>query len=286
MKNYREMGEVDLKLQLLSGSDIRVDDAVVISPYTIDEIREYGYSEYMGNLQWLSLTVEDFVSSVLDLEKRVMLEVEKSKLKAFDFYVKLGGQEMLDGLISALGMVFKTDDVKLISDGLVAIDFEKLGIVFEGEDGKYYLNEDKLDEVPATELKFVHRDNFDEIVEIVKTQNYLTKPIEKINGSNPADEETKKLMEYMENMRNKVNEKKRLQKEMDGESDNIDISDIISSVTAKSNSIDKFNVWSLTLYQLYDEYARLELIDNYDFSIRAMMAGAEKIDLKHWSSRI
>lgn len=193
---------------------------------------------------------------------------------------------MLDGLISALGMVFKTDDVKLISDGLVAIDFEKLGIVFEGEDGKYYLNEDKLDEVPATELKFVHRDNFDEIVEIVKTQNYLTKPIEKINGSNPADEETKKLMEHMENMRNKVNEKKRLQKEMDGESDNIDISDIISSVTAKSNSIDKFNVWSLTLYQLYDEYARLELIDNYDFSIRAMMAGAEKIDLKHWSSRI
>ncbi|UQB84209.1 hypothetical protein [Bacillus amyloliquefaciens] len=286
MKNYREMGEVDLKLQLLSGSDIRVDDAVVISPYTIDEIREYGYSEYMGNLQWLSLTVEDFVSSVLDLEKRVMLEVEKSKLKAFDFYVKLGGQEMLDGLISALGMVFKTDDVKLISDGLVAIDFEKLGIVFEGEDDKYYLNEDKLDEVPATELKFVHRDNFDEIVEIVKTQNYLTKPIEKINGSNPADEETKKLMEHMENMRNKVNEKKRLQKEMDGESDNIDISDIISSVTAKSNSIDKFNVWSLTLYQLYDEYARLELIDNYDFSIRAMMAGAEKIDLKHWSSRI
>ncbi|UNY48873.1 hypothetical protein P9294_gp158 [Bacillus phage FADO] len=286
MKNYREMGEVDLKLQLLSGSDIRVDDAVTISPYTIDEIREYGYSEYMGNLQWLSLTVEDFVSSVLDLEKRVMLEVEKSKLKAFDFYVKLGGQEMLDGLISALGMVFKTDDVKLISDGLVAIDFEKLGIVFEGEDGKYYLNEDKLDKVPATELKFVHRDNFDEIVEIVKTQNYLTKPIEKINGSNPADEETKKLMEHMENMRNKVNEKKRLQKEMDGESDNIDISDIISSVTAKSNSVDKFNVWSLTLYQLYDEYARLELIDNYDFSIRAMMAGAEKIDLKHWSSRI
>jgi len=79
----------------------------------------------------------------------------------------------------------------------------------------------------------------------------------------------------MELMRKKIEGKKKKQQSDDGDGE-IDISDIISAVSSKSHSINKLNVWQLTLYQLYDEYARLELIDNYDFSIRAMMAGAEK----------
>ncbi|NUJ17378.1 hypothetical protein FKN04_12385 [Bacillus glycinifermentans] len=280
------MSEEDLKLELLSGSKgcLNVGN-LSIHPYTLQEIKEYGYSNYMLNLQWLSLTVDDFIKSVLDIDKRVYLEAQKSKLKTFDFYIKLGGQQMLDGLLIALAMIFKTDDIRVLDDYGVAIDLVKMGVLVEDEDGDFNLDNDRLEELSDGELKVVNRDNFDDIVEAVKLQNYLKKPKEnKDEDINPADEETKKLMERMKELNEKVKEKKRQQTQ--GEDEEINISDIVSAVTAKSNSINKLNVWDHTLYQLYDEYARLELIDNYDFSIRAMMAGAEKIDLKHWSSKI
>jgi hypothetical protein len=281
------MEEVDLKLLLLSGSRMKVDN-FIITPYTIEEIKDYGYSNYMMNLQWVSISIDDFIKSVLDIEKRMLLEQEKSKLKTFDFYVKLGGQEMLEGLLVALSMIFKTSDVRVLQDGVIAVDFVKNKILIENEDGLLVVDEHALESANEEELILIHRDNFDNLVEVVKLQNYLTKPAKKNDReSNPADDETRQLMEHMEKMRKKVEEKKRRQKHQDKDDDSdVDISDIISAVTAKSNSINKFNVWRLTLYQLYDEYARLELIDNYDFSIKAMMAGAEKIDLKHWSSKI
>lgn len=282
--NYKNISELDLKLSLLSGSKIDVDN-LEIRPYILREIQNYGYSNYMQNLQWITVSIDDFINSVSDEEKRKMLEEERAKIKAFDFYVKLGGSDILESLLVTLGMVFRTEDVRLLSEGVVAINFVEQGI-FYFEEGEIRIDNDKLESLNEDEIMIVHRENFDDIVRVVKLQNYLEKPNSAIkNEENPADEETKKLMEHMKKMREKVDAKKKAQKRQD-DGDDIDISDIISAVSSRSNSINKLNVWDLTLYQLYDEYARLELIDNYDFSIRAMMAGAEKIDLKHWSSKI
>lgn len=284
---FNSMCELDLKLSLLSGGNIQVEN-ITIEPYKIGEIvNKYGQSRYMKNLQWVSLSVEDFIDSISDKEKKTFLEEQKNTLKSFDFYAKLGGEEMLESLIEALSMIFRTDDVRMLSEGVIAIDFVKLGILTIEDNGDFSVNEKMLDSLREDEIKVIHRDNFDDIINVIKLQNYLEKPSSKVGKAaedNPADEATRKLMEHMQKMREKVDAKKKVQQGNDGES--IDISDIISAVSSKSNSINKLNIWELTLYQLYDEYARLELIDNYDFSVRAMMAGAEKIDLKHWSSKL
>lgn len=286
MLDYRKVQEIDLKLGLLSGGSIKVEN-LIVKPYTLEEIKEYGYSEYMRNLQWISVSIDDFIESISDKEKRDILEEQRANLKTFDFYLRLGGQEILDSSLVALKMIFRTEDVRLL-DGVIAIDFVKIGILREDENGELSVNNEILESLSEDEIKIVHRDNFDDLIEVVKIQNYLQKPVVKKDKEiNPADEETKKLMEDMERHRKKVEEKKRRQQYAEkGEGDDIDISDIISAVSSKSNSINKLNIWLLTLYQLYDEYSRLELIENYDFSIRAMMAGAEKIDLKHWSSKL
>lgn len=280
---FHEMKEIDLKLTLLSGSRIKLENLEII-PYTLNEIREFGYSKYMQNLQWVSLTIDDFIGSILDLEKRIFLEQQKKDLKAFDFYVKLGGLEMQERLLSVLKMILKTDDVRMLNDRVIAIDFVKLGIIVKNEDGNFEVDEEKLKSLNNSEIKVVHRDNFDDIIKIVKFQNYLEQPQGAEEEESVADEEARKLLEHMKKMQEKVEEKKKQQKE-DEEAD-IDIADIISAVSSKSNSINKLNIWDFTLYQIYDEYARLELIDNYDFSIKAMMAGAKKVDLKHWSSKL
>lgn len=283
LMQFHDMKEVDLKLALLSGGGIELGNLKII-PYTLEEIKEFGYSQYMQNLQWVSLSIDDFINSILDINKKKFLEEKRDDLKAFDFYIKLGGKEMQDKLLSVLAMIFRTDDVRVLDNNIVALDFVKQGVLVEDEDGNFRVNEETLGSLGDDELKLIHRENFDDIIKIVKLQNYLEQPEEAVKEETPADEEARKLLEHMKKMRKKVEEKKRQQKE--DEEGEIDISDIVSAVSSKSNSINKLNIWNFTLYQIYDEYARLELIDNYDFSVKAMMAGAKDVDLNHWSSKL
>ena len=283
MLDYKEFTDVDLKMHLQSGSKIKLGN-LVIKPYTLKEIKDFGYTNYMQNLQFVSITIDDFVASVVDDDKRAILEEQRANLKTFDFYVTLGGLELLDNLCQALAMIFRTDDIRLLDNGIIAINFVKNGALYFNEDGDVAVNEEKFEALSEEEITLVHRDNFDDIVKIVKFQNYLSKEYEASKEEQYADEETRKLMEDMERHRKRVEAKKKAQQEEDG--GNIDIADIISAISSKSNSINKLSIWRYTLFQLYDEYSRLELIDNYNFSIKAMMAGAEKVDLKHWSSKL
>jgi hypothetical protein len=80
----------------------------------------------------------------------------------------------------------------------------------------------------------------------------------------------------------------RIAKAKFSKSDNNDLSDIISSVCSKHPSINLFNVEELTLYQLTDQYKRLNAIDQYFINIKSLLAGADKkdVNLKHWSEKI
>ncbi|AGI11770.1 hypothetical protein X915_gp231 [Bacillus phage vB_BanS-Tsamsa] len=282
MHNFKELSSIDLKLLLLGGQGIKVDN-LELTPYTLAQVRDYGYTKYMQNLQWILPSVEDFIASTTDIEKKMILMAERNSLKSFDFFSKLGGAELTQVMLMSLAMIFQNNDIRYLEDqGIVVFDFFKLGIFYRDEDGHFQINSEKLDSIPEEDFKVVHRDNFDEIIQVVKLQNGLTKV--KVEEENPVDEETRKLMAQMKENREKVNKLK--QNEQGDDGDGIDIADIISAVSSKSSSINKFNIWDLTLYQMYDEYARLELIDNYDFSVKAIMAGAEKVDLKHWSSKL
>lgn len=286
---YKGLNEIDLKLRLIGGFEIALD-GLVIKPYTIREIVDYGYENYMRNIQWLSVTLEDFISSTVDVNKKKHLESNKEHMKAFDFYVGLGGSEFLDMLVISLRMIFRTEDIELIEskESVIAINFVKNGVLYENEDGRMEIDSDFLASMSPEEIMFVHRDNFDDLVEIIKKQNYLISPSadkEVLADMNPADDATRRLMETMSEFREKVESKKKIQEQKD-EEDAVDFFDIIDAVSTKSNSINKLNIWDLCIYSVYREYARLELIDTYDFSIKAMIAGAGKIDLKHWSSKL
>ena len=74
-------------------------------------------------------------------------------------------------------------------------------------------------------------------------------------------------------------------KALESDGDGLTIPDIISAVSAMSNSLNKLNIWDLTIYQLYDEFARLTKIDNYRLQIQASMWSSD-IEIEHWSEPI
>lgn len=282
--NLKGLDDTDFKLLLLSGSSIFVEK-IKITPYTMKEIvNDIGYTNYMAHAQTLSLTVEDFIKNITDIEMRMDFEVKKSELKPFDFFADIFGSQMLESMIKSLSVFLRTDDIILIEQGVLAVNFVKNGFMYFDDEGVLKTNSEKIDKASEDELLFINRDIFDQIVEAIKYQNYLKKIEVTEREYNPADESARLLMEQMKQNQKRIEEKKK--KEVEESDDEIDIGDIVSAISSKSHSLNKMNIWDLTLFQLYDEYSRLEIIDSYKFSIQAMMAGAENVQIKHWSSRI
>lgn len=70
-----------------------------------------------------------------------------------------------------------------------------------------------------------------------------------------------------------------------------DLHSIISGLAWKANNVNIFNIFDLTIYQLYDAFYRLENIDNYHYTLSGIYAGTvdgKKIDIKNinWFNKI
>jgi hypothetical protein len=121
--------------------------------------------------------------------------------------------------------------------------------------------------------RFINEDVFEQIQEVIMKQNMVYKKKEEYN---PGNERAKKFIEALK--KKKKNKPKIPQ--------DYDILSIVSGLAWKSPNINILNVWELTIYQLYDGYYRLELINNYDNTMHGLYAGTvdkDSVDLKKLS---
>jgi hypothetical protein len=241
--------EIDLKLQLLSGNKINVDENVGhIEPLTMREIINYGYSEYLMRLHFISLNLSNLVGDVK--------EAEEAGINMFDIILHHGDGDINSEFENSLSFFLK-ESVQINKDAKIVIIGDKKN------------------------RRYIDRDNFEKVREVIKWQNCLNKFGENDEESTESDS-VRRIKEKMNKGRELVEQAKK----GEGEENGIDIFDIISSVSSKSNSLNKINVFDLTLYQLYDEFKRLELIEQYDIGIKSMLAGAKDVKLKHWSTKV
>ena len=251
------MSNLDLKLKLLGGVPIEVDKGVgSIKPLTVRDIIAYGYTEYLMKLHFLTLELKDFIGEE-DASDNPL------GLTTFDVLVHYGNDDMKSELENSLMLFFDGERVEIDDDEHII----KIGT-----------DED--------DIRFIDRDNFDKVREVIKWQNVINKFSEDDEDEdNPNESEAvKKIKARLKQNREAVEKAKREAEAEEGSE--LDISDIISAVSSKSNSLNKINVLDLTLYQLYDEFKRLELIEQYDIGIQSMLAGAKDVKLKHWSTKI
>lgn len=260
----REMSEIDIGLTLLSGKSFMIDNLEVI-PKKLSEIQEIGYDNYLMSLQGLMLTKE-LISESLNENAVKIIEEETSdagKNTIFDYYIRYAGKEFLNLLGLGLGLVFSTQDIILKGDTIL-------------------IDSEQRQEDSSETLKIISRDNFEWIVKAIKLQNNFPIDYKEAQESTPKNERARLLREQMEEAEKEVNARK--QKQSQGSS-SIPFDSMISAITTKSQSINKFNIWDLTIAQIYDEFERLNVIDNYELNIQAMLAGADVEELTHWASK-
>lgn len=131
------------------------------------------------------------------------------------------------------------------------------------------------------DLRIINRKNFLDIRKIIQLQNYVLS-VEDSENVSLKDEKAKEVAERMRKAREEV---KRI-KNKDNLEEESDFFDLLSSISSKSNSMNKIELLNLTIFQIYEEFKRLNHIDQYQTNIMAMLQGAKNIKLKHWSSKI
>lgn len=125
--------------------------------------------------------------------------------------------------------------------------------------------------------KTLNENNFMQIISILRDQNQTRERKEKFVN--------KKEREYFQAVQKAKQKYQKALKAMG--KDDTDLLDIISSICAKHPSLNFSNIQELTIYQLIDQFKRINMIDDYFISIDSLLAGASKknVDLKHWSKK-
>lgn len=128
------------------------------------------------------------------------------------------------------------------------------------------------------EQRFIHRENFDEIVKILKLQNNLQLAPKEKKDKNKMSKKAQMLLKKRDRGR-KLLAKARGQ-------DDISLGDLVSVMGVFTQDINK--VLDMTLYQFYDQYERYLKRENYMNNFEMMLVGADpkKLNLdKHWTSK-
>lgn len=231
------------EMQLLKGSCVEIE-GLEIRPYTLGElVDDIGLEQYYH------------ITAFITIQKRELNAYFKLK---DDIYEKTSLFQML--LLHEVVAKSLVDFFKFITRYEVEVEYlqEWQVIIIEQKNKK--------------RVKISHS-NIDNIINKILKAYCITIPKEEEDDFNPANEQARLLMERIKKNRAKAPKPKA----------EVDIASIISALAWKSNNLNIHTVWDLTLYQLYDGFYRLDIIDNYDKTLTALYAGTldgTKVKLK------
>jgi len=139
---------------------------------------------------------------------------------------------------------------------LLSISFKPQKLKYDSTTQTIFINDGKIT-----------RDNYD----------YIRNEIIKVNNIRlPKQAKTKELQEWFD----KAYKARSMQNKNAG-----DMEDIITSIMAFTGYTPE-EIKKMTVYQVNKLIARLNKISEYKTNIQFLCAGAEKINLEHWSSKI
>ncbi|MEC1155635.1 hypothetical protein [Cytobacillus horneckiae] len=244
------------KSKLLKGSPISVQE-ILVYPLTLSEIvDEIGENEYNSLLAILNMNKETLVSSFNDGVFTPEEFNEINELSSLNLLIMLSSLDsnFQTTFINAIKVFLKVDNVEITQQGIV-------------------INVNKIS-------KLIDSSIFDDIKFTIMNQNYLGDT--KKDEFKPANPKAQMLLNKLNKAKEKI-QKKNNEK-------GLELSDVISIVATYSNAINLINIWKLTVYQLYENYLRILVWDEYhnDITLLPHMEeqGKKAVYEKHWAKDI
>ncbi|MBC5688214.1 hypothetical protein H8S37_04630 [Mediterraneibacter sp. NSJ-55] len=217
----------------------------IISPKLIDiaKISYYVYAQYVSHLR---MTPEDYCDVYLKSE-----QVNFEQLfQTTKFDLVLTDDRFRQIITSALNFFFVET------------------FQFYPEYKAFISTSNNNGELVATGI--INRDNYAGIIDIILQRVHITPDENEIDDIKKAKNKRGiKIYKRMMEVRKKFQKNK-------GSNPNLTLPNIIASVAAKSESQNWSNIWDITIFQLFDVFERLQVIDSYGIISAQVAAWGDK----------
>lgn len=242
--------------QLIRAKPIEIDKTSITLP-TLGEIFDLGVYRYLEYLQSIVIDI-----SQLSLDDAMFEDNNFTDYEIFLLLILTSG-DFKNTFFEA--MQYFTGDT-FIMEGSVIISLKKV----KEESGR----------VSLTPHQVLTEQFWTELRKALTLAHWQDEP-------KRYDYASAKAKAVMEKLRKNREEVQRI-KAKKGQSESLELYELIGSVCTHSKSYNLFNVWNLTYYQFFDHYYRLNINDDYHFSLQSILAGADpkKVKIEHWASSI
>lgn len=242
--------------RLIRAKSVQVDKTTISFP-TLNEVFDLGLDKYLEYLQSIIIDISE-----LDLSEDFLEGKEFSDYEIFIILI-MTSPDFKNTFFEA--MQYFTDDIFVI-EGSVILSLKKI----KDEEGREELT---FHQVMTEEFWL-------ELRKVLTLAHWQEEP----KRYDYANAKAKAIMAKLKKNKEEVQRIKAKR----GQSSSLDLYELIGSVCSHSNSYNLFNVWNLTYYQFFDHYYRLNINDNYHFSLQSILAGADpkKVKVEHWASSI
>lgn len=242
----------DIEMKLLAGLPIQIENLGKYHSVKCREMALMGESEYNNLFGYL----------LLDMESLDPNNFSKGGL----------GLHQMIASISSVDINFRD----VIERAIELFFREKVSLYFSAEENEtfFYFGE-------FNEFRHFTEELWELFCIVLRLDNHSPKQVKFEEEYEFLTEEAR--LKYDEMQRKKANAFKPKSK--------INLQSIVSAVASKSNSLNISNIWDLTIYQVYDNYKRLDHIGHYEDTMLGIYTG--NIDLKkikladiHWANII
>ena len=257
------MFEMD-ELKIYRGSDIRINDKIIVTQPTIDQIIDFGEKKYFqtvytltgvgADFKWQLLdyfnvdytTVDDFelfkmmIFRSLSSRKHIYNELMNNKDKYEEELKKISEEDLSEMLVNPLSLILKDIDFA---------DFEE----YESDKNNETILYDKEHDITID--RFVYR----QIVDAVRKIHGL-----KRNNQIPANERTK--MDLIEDARDEA--MMSAQKEYKSV-----LRPLISALAVKTGQFGNESLWNTKIYMFFDAIKRINKIQDAELLLQGAYSG-------------
>lgn len=239
---------------LITGSDIICEEICTIRQPKLKYIKNIGYQEYNQFLTVISINLNNLIESIGIKEFYESLkEEEKKNYTVFNLLISQRITREL--LYKALSF--------FICENIIFDEANMCFLLFKGY-GEWY-----------EFYSIINNENFEIINSYILAVNCLLD----INDTSIKFKNSKAREIYDKIQRGR----QELAKKNKGPDENMNLENIIASVTVQHNSYNLLNIWELTIYQLYDQFARLNRKIQLDISgLRWAAWGTDQFDFSLW----
>ena len=238
---------------LLSPEPIHIKDIGHIKSPTLREISKIRYAQYNQYLNILLFTPEDYYNN-FEKDKVEWFKAldDDSKSKIFLYDLIINNKIILYLFLESFNFFFE--------ETIVFNTITNQFVLYESEEA--VKNEDKP-------VGIIDNNNFYDVCDIILQRNnifknYANEDFKKVKN-NRALEILKKLKKGQEKQ-NKINKYDK----------KVELPNVISALASYHNSLNMTNIWDMTVYQIYDQFKRVQNNSIYNIESTSISVWGDK----------